>query len=279
MSSSTTYTSTCNLDKPVDWQAWFLVVQNRAQRAGVWKYVDPSVENPPAPPEQPTYPAPSRINPAAETYYDLNPEEIQRYTVLQNAYRGDVAAYNQIQLPLNSIYDYILSTVSKRNLVYLRGCSTPYSLLRALRKRLAPTDRGRKLELQKKLLELYRPPTTEKQIDTWLQQWETTCQEAKDLQMDKVNDPKPQRYFLAAIAQLAPIHGQYQQQRFEEVVEEADRTSPPGHVTSLYDLIEQFRNWHHVQQATGSLAARNRLSSSAFATFQGEQPPKGETKA
>ncbi|OCK72961.1 hypothetical protein K432DRAFT_411163 [Lepidopterella palustris CBS 459.81] len=26
--------------------------------------------------------------------------------------------------------------------------------------------------------------------------------------MDEVNDPKPQRYFLAAIAQLAPMHRQ-----------------------------------------------------------------------
>ncbi|OCK72821.1 hypothetical protein K432DRAFT_256122, partial [Lepidopterella palustris CBS 459.81] len=235
-----------------DWQAWFLVVQNKALRAGVWKYVDPSVENPPALPELPIPPTPSKINSAAKTYYDLNPDEIQRYNVLQNTYRNEVATYNQIQLPLNSIYDYILATVSKRNLVYVRECSTPHSLLQALRKRLAPTDRGRKLEIQKKLSELYRPPTTERQIDTWLQQWETVYQEAKDLQMDE--------------------------QRFKEVVEEAE-TSSSGHVTSLYDLIERFRNWHHVQQATGSLAARNRLSSSAFAIFQGEKPSKGETKA
>ncbi|OCK72820.1 hypothetical protein K432DRAFT_387682 [Lepidopterella palustris CBS 459.81] len=118
MSSLTTYTSTCTLDKREDWQAWFLV-----------KYVDPSVENPPALPKLPIPPTPSNINSDAKTYYDLNPDEIQRYNVLQNTYRNEVAIYNQIQLPLNSIYDYILATVSKQNLVYVRECPTPYSLL------------------------------------------------------------------------------------------------------------------------------------------------------
>ncbi|OCK73029.1 hypothetical protein K432DRAFT_387584 [Lepidopterella palustris CBS 459.81] len=136
MSSSTTYTSTYTLDKREDWQAWFLVVQNKALRAKVWKYVDPSVENPPALPKLPISPTPSNINSDAKTYYNLNPDKIQRYNVLQNTYRNEVAIYNQIQLPLNSIYNYILFTVSKRNLVY------------------------------KKLSELYRPLTTEKQINT-----------------------------------------------------------------------------------------------------------------
>ncbi|OCK84021.1 hypothetical protein K432DRAFT_378944, partial [Lepidopterella palustris CBS 459.81] len=62
ISSSTIYTSTCNLDKREDWPAWFLVVQNKALRA--------------------------KLNAAAETYYNLNPEEIQRYNVLQNTYRN-----------------------------------------------------------------------------------------------------------------------------------------------------------------------------------------------
>ncbi|OCK73025.1 hypothetical protein K432DRAFT_387586, partial [Lepidopterella palustris CBS 459.81] len=49
-----------------------------ALRAGVWKYVNPSVENPPTLPKLPIPPTPSIINFAAKTYYNLNPDEIQR---------------------------------------------------------------------------------------------------------------------------------------------------------------------------------------------------------
>ncbi|OCK75623.1 hypothetical protein K432DRAFT_386059, partial [Lepidopterella palustris CBS 459.81] len=76
------------------------------------KYIDPSVENPPTLPELPIPPTPSTINSAAKTYYNLNPDKIQQYN-----------------LPLNSIYNYILATVSKQNLVYIREYLTPHSLL------------------------------------------------------------------------------------------------------------------------------------------------------
>ena len=94
MSLLTTSTSTCVLDKLEDWQNWFLIVKNKAEGAGIWKYIDPSVTNPPAPPEQPTYPAVSEVKATAGTFYNLSAEEKQQYIVLQNFFKGEISAYN-----------------------------------------------------------------------------------------------------------------------------------------------------------------------------------------
>jgi hypothetical protein len=65
------------------------------------------------------------------------------------------------------VQKHIAATVAASNIVYINDKSTVYQMLVALKKRLAPTDYARKLEISQKYLTIKAFSKTE-EVETWL---------------------------------------------------------------------------------------------------------------
>ena len=59
---------------------------------------------------------------------------------------------------LKGIEQQIMATVDRQHILYLDGADTVHQKLVALKNRLAPTDRARKLGIARRDRELRRPP-------------------------------------------------------------------------------------------------------------------------
>jgi hypothetical protein len=70
----------------------------------------------------------------------------------------------------------------------IRGLDTPYEMLKALKKRLAPTDRAKRLELARTYQALRKAPKAQS-LDSWLLLWETTYSKAEDSKHTKTPLP------------------------------------------------------------------------------------------
>ena len=88
-------------------------------------------------------------------------------------------------------------------MTYTFDCDTPYDMLVALKQRVAPTNQTRKIELVNQYQKLKKAPHSQN-LDTWLQQWEKTYKECKQLKLPDVEDDRPLYDFLNVISGIAP---------------------------------------------------------------------------
>jgi len=88
-------------------------------------------------------------------------------------------------------------------LPYTFNQESTYDVLVALRQRVAPSDRARKLDLSQQYGKLMMAPQPE-DIEAWLQAWEQTYTKCKRLKIPIVEDNLPVYDFLNAIADIAP---------------------------------------------------------------------------
>src|SRR5436305_15237973 len=80
----------------------------------------------------------------------LSAQEKESYKLLLAMYKEELANTKQILNTIQTIRNYIVTTVSSRNIVYINNKNTIYQMLVALKKRLAPTNYTRKLDLAQK---------------------------------------------------------------------------------------------------------------------------------
>jgi transketolase N-terminal domain/subunit len=74
--------------------------------------------------------------------------------LLYNKYKDNLSLMKQQIESLRQIRNHIVTSTSKDNIVYLKGKTTIYDILVALKKRLAPTDNARKIEVATKYSKL-----------------------------------------------------------------------------------------------------------------------------
>ena len=129
---------------------------------------------------------------------------------------------------------------------------------------IALTDRARQLEASTQYQHLKKAPKN-RNIKTWLQQWECTYAECKKLSLPDVQNDCTVYDFLQAISSLAP--------NFSSVwtINLQVKADAKEDLPNLYKIIEMFRNHHRLVSAQKESA-----SHSAFAaTLQG-QPAEEE---
>jgi hypothetical protein len=134
-----------------------------------------------------------------------------------------------------------------------------YNVLVALRWRIAPTDRARKTELSQRYGKLKKALRSQN-IEAWLQTWEQTYTECKQLKIPIVKDNLPLYNFLNVIANIAPEFSSVWMVNLETL--EADGKSLPD----IFRIIGLFRD--HQQLAN----ARRSKGSSAFPASLKDQP-------
>jgi hypothetical protein len=121
-----TTTKTTILDLPSNWDSWIFVVKSIADGGDVWKYINPDLESEPVIPSRPEKPSAKDVNPNKTTTVLLTPTELDMYKVLLTEYREDLATVKQVLDTLQLVRNYVVTTVSVTNVVYIKDTSTVY---------------------------------------------------------------------------------------------------------------------------------------------------------
>jgi hypothetical protein len=143
-----------------------MIVKAMAKRDGVERYVD-LTKTEPAEPIEPDLPTFSTIKPGATNSTDLSAGEQRDLAIMREDYKERMRKYRKRTDALKNLNIFILTSVDRSNLIYLRNQKTIHQKLSALKKRLAPTNRIRRLEIARKYKNLQRAPKHQ-QMNQWL---------------------------------------------------------------------------------------------------------------
>ncbi len=246
------------LESPKDWEEWYEVVSSLALTRGIASLVDINKAIAPIQLESPAEPLISSIDADAQSFIDLTGSEKDHFKVLISQHQMRMRAYEKQQKAITEVLDFIQGTVARNLRPYMRKLGTPYAILRALKKRLAPTDRARRLELSRELQALKKAPRAQA-LDKWLLQWETIYAEAEDLNLADIQDHKALYDFIFAIKSVDSAYASAYQVYVDTKLEDEDAEES---IPTLYDAVERFRNNLRLNRASTKT-----YTHSAFATL------------
>ena len=169
------------------------------------------------------------------TLCDLDAQEKETFKLMLSVYKEDLAIAKQVLDTIQTVRNHLVTTVSTTNIVYINGKTTVYQMLVALKKRLAPTDYARKLELASKYNKLKRY-TKRENVKKWLKDWETTFADGTKLNIPEVADNCSLLDFTHAILSIDAGYASTQ----EYFINQKMRNGDP--LPELYDLVEDFQN-------------------------------------
>jgi hypothetical protein len=209
--------------------------------------------------KEPDRPKPSDIKEGVTTTVALTAAEREEFRFQRDDYKIELVRYQRQREALNNIKDFIITSVARQHLSYLENKTTVYQMLTALKKRIAPTDRARKIELARRYRDIQQGPVNQ-DPDRWLTDWEKVYTDAVRLRLPEVQEEYPLYDFLNAIRNVdkAWTAGR------EAILEERIRRNES--LPTVYDIIEDYRNHQRISQAT----SRASLPYATFATFFGE---------
>ena len=252
MSSSSMQTpvrTTIILTGPNDWDEWIEVVKTKAEAGRIWDYVDPSKSKEEVKTlSRPEIPMAKDVNPGKNTMAELTPDEQEELKLLRFDYKHRVQLYERQDIALSSLKGYIQETISRTFLSYTFKKESTHEVLIALKQRVAPTDRARKLELSQRYARLRKTPKSQS-VEVWLQSWEQTYTECKDLKLPIVEDNLPLYDFLHAVSELAPEFSSVWTVNLE-TMEAENKTLP-----DIFRIIGLFRDHQCLANARKGKAA------------------------
>ena len=251
------------LAKSADWDPWISFVQSRAINSRIWDLVNPDLPDKPQrlqPPLVPTF-----IIPPAGT--PLNKDTLEIYKIQNSLYQTQLAEFERQQRAFGDLISFIQETVAAHVVTYFQKEDPhPWSILRALKLRLAPSDDARNLEIEQRYHRLCKGSGTQN-IEVWLDDWRTTYTQAKKHSVAEVTGIRPVRDFLMAIRSKEPTFADTQLIMMKHKTTGID----------FYEIVEEFRQYIRLQ----SLHQSSKDTHSAFATksdpsgasFRGQKLP------
>ena len=203
----------------------------------VWEFINLDLPQQPIEPTRPVAPLArdaSTSSPPHTTLATLTSDEREVYKLLYNEYKDNLSLVKQQIESLRQIRNHIVTSISKDNITYLKDKATIYDMLVTLKKRLAPTNNARKIEVTTKYSKL---KIFNKKIDleVWCRNWETTYTDVVRLNLLEVVEDRSQYDFTTAIAAVDESYVTTQQ----FYLRQATKTSI---TLTLYDLVEDFWN-------------------------------------
>lgn len=112
-------------------------------------------------------PTPQDVDLAKASIQALDAPEKETFKLLLAIYKEDLTVAKQVLDTIQTVRKHIVTTVSTKNIVYINNKNTVYQMLAALKKRLAPTDYARKLEVAQKYNKL-KSYTKREGVEKWL---------------------------------------------------------------------------------------------------------------
>lgn len=201
------------------------MTKNVAVAQGIWTYVNPDTAKDVLPtltrPDQPDIPL---------TNSDPN-NTIDLYRIRYQRYTADMEKFKTLQLFMTRIEE----TVSTNVLTYAINCNTAYDMLVNLKARLTPTDKTRRMEILAQYRKIHKP-SRNKDIESWLHDWETVYHDAVKLNLPDVAEERATTDFLRTIQDVNPGFYTYW----------IHHTEATDKYPTLCEIIQKFRT--HIRQ-------------------------------
>ena len=212
--------------------------------------IDPSQNTKPQCLEEPAEPD------TTDLLKDQSAAEIQiafnKYQAYKEVYKIQLAKYEKQKRSLTDIISYIQETIAVQNVVYIeRAEAHLYSILRALKQRLAPSDSARTYEIEQLYRKLCIGPASQN-IEKWLDDWTHIYTKVIDYKIAEVQGTRPLRDFLLAIESKAPQFTETNINKLED-----------GKLTDMYELVKKYRKHYRFR---AQLPNNSAGSHTAFAT-------------
>ena len=160
MSFSTTRTNII-LQQPSDWDEWIAIINSKAKEAGIKDLIDLKQTSEPPQLQEPTIPVPGDVLEGALFMKDLSINEREDLKYRCEVFRHEHATYRMKKEALQDIHNFILTTIDRQYILLIANLDSVYQILSALKKRLAPTDRARELEVTRQYRDLQNAPKIE----------------------------------------------------------------------------------------------------------------------
>lgn len=191
------------LSKPEDWDTLISFVRIKAETYKVWHLIDPDLPSKPVAltrPDKPTF------DPGTSAS-SFNQQAFEFWKAQYQVYKPRLADYTKQTEVFASIVTYIQETITASNAVLIQKTEAhPYSLLRALKERLAPTDSARSISLEKRYERLKKGPGGGQNIETWVDEWQQMYIDASIDKLAEVSGDRPIRDLLLAIYSKDPAY-------------------------------------------------------------------------
>jgi hypothetical protein len=154
--STTSQRTTIVLKELDDWDEWILIIETMTKRESIERYVnlfkiDESIESIKS---STSFFATIKFD--AENSDALFDEQRRDLIILRKDHKKKLRTYRKRIETLKNLNTFILTWVDWFNLIYLRDRKTIFQKLLVLKKRLASTNRIRKLEMIRKYKNLQR---------------------------------------------------------------------------------------------------------------------------
>jgi hypothetical protein len=196
---------------------------------------------------------------------DLSIDEQRDLAIMREDYKKRMRKYKERIDVLKNLNIFILTSINRFNLIYLRDQKTIHQKLSILKKRLASTNRVRKLEMIRKYKDL-KKAFKHQQMNQWLLNWKKIYAKTKRLNLFDVQNDRCAYDFLNSLRTMN-LSFVFDRKTILNHEMNSNKLS-----TSIKDLLEEFRN--HLRIARALIIKRTTHES--FATLQ-EKSSKNET--
>jgi hypothetical protein len=196
---------------------------------------------------------------------DLSIDEQRDLAIMREDYKKRMRKYKKRIDVLKNLNIFILTSIDRFNLIYLRNQKTIHQKLSILKKRLASTNRIRRLEIVRKYKNLQRA-FKHQQMNQWLLNWKKIYAKTERLKLFDVQNDRCAYDFLNS---LRTMNLSFVFDRETILNHEMNQKKSS---TSIRDLLEEFRN--HLRIARTLITKR--ATHETFATLQ-EKSSNDET--
>jgi hypothetical protein len=253
------------LKKLDDWDEWIMIVKTMIRRDDVERYVNlikiESIES-----IELDFSIFFTIKIDAINSTDLSIDEQRDLAILRKDYKNQMRRYKERIDALKNLNIFILTSVDRFNLIYLRNQKTIHQKLSALKKRLASTNRIRRLEIVRKYKNLQRA-FKHQQMNQWLLNWKKIYAKTERLNLFDVQNDRCAYDFLNSLRTMnlsfvfdkeTILNHEMNQRKFS---------------TSIRNLLKEFRN--HLRIARALITKRT--THETFVTLQSKTQNENTT--
>ena len=203
--------------------------------------------------------------PSAVSTTQLNPTQLYEYKKEDRRHRAQLEKVEKQRRNLAELTHYILDRVSDDYRSRILNEQHPRGMIQILKKRVAPTNRAKEIEVTNTWKWLKKTPK-DTYLSTWLRRWEEIYEKATELNLPEASGIRPVLDFLDAIEPLSDKFHNYWTEHIQNLQDE-DRTDE---IPDLYDILNKFRNRVRLRQL------QKGKNATAFATYQNTTADKEE---
>jgi hypothetical protein len=234
--------TTPTLQHPKDWELWYSMIARTAESYGVFRYLDISKEQIPAP-EVPERPYPGNLDPEVDSVAGLSQTYLAMYNTMQEDYKFDYTEYDRVQKGLRQVATIVNTTVAVSLQRQYNEIRDLYTILWTLKNKVAPSNEAREHELATEYQALKTVQNGMNPLD-WITAWEILCKEAKQHGLPEVSGDRPVNDFLNAVL------GVDKEWATAQIVSIQNKKEKGKFLPGLEEITERFRSYLRIHRPT-----------------------------